>query len=126
MSASTDLQQRFAAAMMGNYGVPPLALDHGAGSHVWDADGQRYLDLIAGIAVSALGHAHPAIVRAVTAQVQGRAHEQPVRARAGGAARREAAVPAARRRPRLLLQLGHRGQRGALKVAAASRARAGR
>ena len=71
---STALQQRFAAAMMGNYGVPPLALDRGEGSHVWDVDGNEYLDLIAGIATSALGHAHPAIVSAVTAQVQKVAH----------------------------------------------------
>ena len=71
---STALQQRFAAAMMGNYGVPPLALDRGEGSRVWDVDGNQYLDLIAGIATSALGHAHPAIVSAVTAQVQKVAH----------------------------------------------------
>ena len=64
---STALQQRFAAAMMGNYGVPPLALARGEGSHVWDADGNQYLDLIAGIATSALGHAHPAVVDAVRA-----------------------------------------------------------
>jgi acetylornithine aminotransferase len=74
VTRSAALQQRFAAAMMGNYGVPPLALARGEGSHVWDADGNRYLDLIAGIAVSALGHAHPAIVGAVTAQVQKVAH----------------------------------------------------
>jgi acetylornithine/N-succinyldiaminopimelate aminotransferase len=71
---SAALQQRFAAAMMGNYGVPPLALAKGAGSRVWDVDGNQYLDLIAGIAVSALGHAHPAIVEAVTAQVTKIAH----------------------------------------------------
>jgi acetylornithine/N-succinyldiaminopimelate aminotransferase len=71
---SAALQQRFAAAMMGNYGVPPLALARGAGSRVWDVDGNQYLDLIAGIAVSALGHAHPAIVEAVTAQVTKIAH----------------------------------------------------
>jgi acetylornithine aminotransferase len=74
LTESAGLQQRFAAAMMGNYGVPPLALARGEGSYVWDADGNRYLDLIAGIAVSALGHAHPAIVSAVSAQVQKVAH----------------------------------------------------
>ena len=68
------LRQRFEAAMMVNYGTPPLALARGEGSRVWDADGNRYLDLIAGIAVSALGHAHPAIVDAVTAQVGRIAH----------------------------------------------------
>jgi acetylornithine/N-succinyldiaminopimelate aminotransferase len=74
MTQTTGLRERFEAAMMGNYGVPPLALARGAGSYVWDADGNRYLDLIAGIAVSALGHAHPAIVEAVTAQVGKVAH----------------------------------------------------
>ena len=72
--AGTALQQRFEAAMMGNYGVPPLALARGEGSQVWDVDGNRYLDLIAGIAVSALGHAHPAVVAAVTSQVGKIAH----------------------------------------------------
>ncbi|MGH3267404.1 MAG: aminotransferase class III-fold pyridoxal phosphate-dependent enzyme, partial [Trebonia sp.] len=68
------LRARFGSAMMGNYGVPPLAIARGEGSHVWDADGNRYLDLIGGIAVSALGHAHPAIVEAVSAQVAKVAH----------------------------------------------------
>jgi acetylornithine/N-succinyldiaminopimelate aminotransferase len=72
--SSAGLQERFAKAMMGNYGTPPLALARGAGSRVWDADGNRYLDLLAGIAVSALGHAHPAIVSAVTEQVGKIAH----------------------------------------------------
>lgn len=74
MSQSEALRQRFEAAMMGNYGVPPLALARGEGSYVWDSDGHRYLDLIAGIAVSALGHAHPAIVGAVTEQAGKIAH----------------------------------------------------
>jgi acetylornithine/N-succinyldiaminopimelate aminotransferase len=74
MSQNEELRKRFEAAMMGNYGVPPLAVARGEGSHVWDADGNRYLDLIAGIAVSALGHAHPAIVEAVTTQVRKVAH----------------------------------------------------
>jgi acetylornithine/N-succinyldiaminopimelate aminotransferase len=74
MSESEALRKRFEAAMMINYGTPPLALARGEGSRVWDADGRRYLDLIAGIAVSALGHAHPAIVSAVSAQVGRIAH----------------------------------------------------
>ncbi len=74
MTESEDLRNRFEAAMMANYGTPPLALARGQGCRVWDADGNRYLDLIAGIAVSALGHAHPAIVAAVTAQVGKLAH----------------------------------------------------
>jgi acetylornithine aminotransferase len=68
------LQKRFAAALMPNYGLPPVALSRGSGCVVWDLDGREYLDLIAGIAVSSLGHAHPAIVEAVSRQVATVAH----------------------------------------------------
>jgi acetylornithine aminotransferase len=64
-----DLQRRWQAALMANYGTPPLALARGAGAEVWDTDGRRYLDLVGGVAVNALGHAHPAIVHAVTEQI---------------------------------------------------------
>ena len=67
-------QERFGAALMPNYGVPPVALRRGQGCKVWDTDGNEYLDLIAGIAVSSLGHAHPAIIEAVTKQVSAIAH----------------------------------------------------
>ncbi|MFI7050826.1 acetylornithine transaminase [Streptosporangium canum] len=59
---------------MPNYGVPPVALARGEGSRVWDVDGREYLDLIGGIAVSSLGHAHPALVAAVSTQVATLAH----------------------------------------------------
>ncbi|WP_344968529.1 acetylornithine transaminase [Streptosporangium fragile] len=59
---------------MPNYGVPPVALARGEGSYVWDVDGCRYLDMIGGIAVSSLGHAHPALVNAVSRQVATLAH----------------------------------------------------
>ncbi|MGM1062715.1 acetylornithine transaminase [Saccharothrix sp. Mg75] len=62
-------RQRWQAAMMNNYGTPDLTLVRGEGAHVWDADGNRYLDLLTGIAVNALGHAHPAVVAAVTEQI---------------------------------------------------------
>jgi acetylornithine aminotransferase len=68
------MQQRWDAVMMRNYGTPPIALDHGSGARVWDVDGNAYLDFIAGIAVSSLGHAHPAIVQAVSDQVGRLAH----------------------------------------------------
>jgi acetylornithine/N-succinyldiaminopimelate aminotransferase len=74
MSATERLQERYAAVMMQNYGLPPVALARGQGCVIWDADGNEYLDLIAGIAVSALGHGHPAIVDAVTRQVAAIAH----------------------------------------------------
>ncbi|MGW0735411.1 acetylornithine transaminase [Streptomyces sp. NPDC002851] len=55
--------------MMNNYGTPLLPLVRGEGLKVWDADGTEYLDFVGGIAVNALGHAHPAVVRAVSDQV---------------------------------------------------------
>ncbi|GAA0809298.1 acetylornithine transaminase [Spirilliplanes yamanashiensis] len=63
------LVDRWQHAMMDNYGTPPLALVRGAGAVVTDEDGKEYLDLLGGIAVNALGHAHPAIVSAVSQQV---------------------------------------------------------
>ena len=74
MSATDVLQKRFAAALMPNYGLPQLALTRGEGCRVWDADGREYLDLFAGIAVSSLGHAHPALTAAVSRQVSALAH----------------------------------------------------
>ncbi|HYU65717.1 MAG TPA: aminotransferase class III-fold pyridoxal phosphate-dependent enzyme, partial [Jatrophihabitantaceae bacterium] len=69
-----QLQTRWDAAMMPSYGTPPLAVDHGAGVRVWDVDGREYLDFVGGIATSSLGHAHPAIVDAVSRQVARLAH----------------------------------------------------
>jgi len=71
---SEELRQQWATTMMRNYGVPALSLDHGQGAWVWDVDGNKYLDLVAGIAVNSLGHAHPSIVAAVTNQVGKLAH----------------------------------------------------
>ncbi|MBN3585122.1 aminotransferase class III-fold pyridoxal phosphate-dependent enzyme, partial [Algoriphagus aestuarii] len=68
MSATEQLQKRFEAVLMPNYGIPPVALVRGEGCRVTDADGKTYLDLIAGIAVSSLGYGHPALVAAVTEQ----------------------------------------------------------
>jgi acetylornithine aminotransferase len=74
MSGSQRLIERYAASMMPTYGRPPVALVRGQGCQVWDADGEEYLDLIAGIAVSALGHGHPALTEAVARQVRRLAH----------------------------------------------------
>lgn len=74
MTRNQDLRDRWDAVFMANYGTPPLALVSGSGTNVTDADGRTYLDLVAGIAVSSLGHAHPAIVSAVTKQVATVAH----------------------------------------------------
>ncbi|KAB7831808.1 aminotransferase class III-fold pyridoxal phosphate-dependent enzyme, partial [Streptomyces mobaraensis] len=54
---------------MDTYGTPPLALVSGQGATVRDADGRTYVDFVGGIAVNALGHAHPAVVRAVSEQI---------------------------------------------------------
>ena len=72
--AGDRLAARWEAAMMRTYGTPPVALARGAGCRVWDVDGREYLDLIGGIAVSSLGHAHPALVRAVAEQAGTLAH----------------------------------------------------
>jgi len=72
--ATLAMQARWDAVMMRNYGTPPIALARGVGAHVWDVDGREYLDLVGGIAVSSLGHAHPAIVDAVSRQVATLAH----------------------------------------------------
>ncbi|MFD6096349.1 acetylornithine transaminase [Nocardiopsis flavescens] len=70
----SELRERFAASIMPNYGVPQIALTLGRGCEVYDADGRQYLDLIAGIAVSSLGHGHPALVKAVAHQAATLAH----------------------------------------------------
>ena len=62
-------QERWNAALMNNYGTPALELVKGSGAEVWDSHGRRYLDLVSGVAVNALGHAHPAVVAAVTNQI---------------------------------------------------------
>ncbi|GAB3437208.1 aspartate aminotransferase family protein [Flindersiella endophytica] len=74
MTIYEELTARFEAALMPTYGIPPVALARGEGCVVWDVDGNHYLDFIAGIAVSSLGHAHPALVEAVSKQVGTLAH----------------------------------------------------
>jgi len=71
---SVSVQQRWSAAFMANYAAPSIELVSGRGSWVHDSAGNRYLDLLGGIAVSSLGHAHPAIVDAVSMQVGTLAH----------------------------------------------------
>ena len=65
---------RYTDAVMNTFGTPGRVLVRGSGAHVWDADGQEYIDLLAGIAVNCLGHAHPAIIRAVTEQLSELGH----------------------------------------------------
>ncbi|CAM3232004.1 acetylornithine transaminase [Nocardioides dubius] len=70
----TTWQERYGATLMNTFGVPKLMLARGVGAHVWDADGREYIDLLGGIAVNSLGHAHPALVSAVTEQLSTLGH----------------------------------------------------
>ncbi|MFF2008842.1 acetylornithine transaminase [Streptomyces sp. NPDC058195] len=72
--SNQELAQRWSHALMDNYGTPQLSLVRGEGARVWDADGTEYLDFVGGIAVNALGHAHPAVVEAVSAQIASLGH----------------------------------------------------
>ncbi|MBB5830837.1 acetylornithine transaminase [Brachybacterium aquaticum] len=70
-SAAADgasLMDRYSHAALGIFGTPQRVLVRGEGAHVWDADGKEYLDLLGGIAVNALGHAHPDVVAALSKQ----------------------------------------------------------
>ncbi len=70
----TESFERFGAAMMGSVPPPMAVLVRGEGCYVWDEGGKRYLDFLAGIAVNSLGHAHPALVAAVSEQIATLAH----------------------------------------------------
>lgn len=65
---------RWQSSVQNNYGTPSIALVKGKGLVVTDADGKQYLDFLGGIATNILGHAHPAIVKAVTKQVSTLSH----------------------------------------------------
>ena len=60
----------FDTYVMSTYGRYPITLERGEGCRVWDADGREYLDFVAGIATCTLGHAHPAMIAAVSQQIQ--------------------------------------------------------
>ena len=65
---------RYASSLIGVYGRPKAVLTRGQGCYVWDVDGNRYLDLLAGIAVNSLGHGHPAVVDALCRQAASLIH----------------------------------------------------
>jgi len=72
--SETDWLSRYRASLMGTITSPQALLARGEGCYVWDADGKKYLDFLAGIAVNSLGHAHPALVAAVSNQIGTLAH----------------------------------------------------
>jgi acetylornithine/N-succinyldiaminopimelate aminotransferase len=90
MTKTQELQDRWSAVMMNNYGVPPVALAGGNGAVVTDVDGMSYLDLLGGIAVNILGHGHPAILEAVTRQMSTLGHTSNLYATEPGIALAEA------------------------------------
>jgi acetylornithine aminotransferase len=69
-----DLTRRYASVMMNAFGAPKRVFVRGEGCHLWDVDGNRYLDLLAGLAVNSLGHAHPQVLGAISAQLSTLGH----------------------------------------------------
>ncbi len=92
LTETEGLQQRWQAVMMDNYGTPPVALVSGDGAVVTDADGKTYVDLLGGIAVNVLGHRHPAVIEAVTRQLNTLGHTSNLYATEPGIALAEALV----------------------------------
>lgn len=67
-------RQRWPEVLMNTYGIPEIELVSGKGAHVMGSDGTDYIDMLAGIAVNSLGHAHPAVIEAVTNQISSLGH----------------------------------------------------
>lgn len=67
-SPGEQLLERYQASLTGVFGTPQAVLVRGSGARVWDADGGEYLDLLGGIAVNALGHAHPLVSSVLASQ----------------------------------------------------------
>ena len=74
MTDTEELVRRHSAALMRSVPTPLAILERGEGAWVWDAEGRRYLDFLAGIAVNALGHAHPVVVDTISAQAAQMVH----------------------------------------------------
>ncbi len=124
---TADVRARYAASVMNTFGPPQLVLARGRGSQVWDAEGGQYLDLLGGIAVNSLGHAHPALVAAVTDQLSTLGHVSNFFATEPQVALAErllGLVGLPRRRTGVLLQLRCRGQRGGVQAHPAYRSHA--
>ena len=71
---STNYVSRWNSALQANYGTPEITLVSGKGSVLKDSNGKQYLDFLGGIATNVLGHAHPAIIRAVSHQISTLGH----------------------------------------------------
>ena len=66
---SAAILDSYSHTLMNTFGTPKRVFVRGEGCYVWDADGRRHLDLLSGLAVNALGHAHPTVLSAITGQI---------------------------------------------------------
>src|SRR5207344_1837211 len=69
LTSSAAVLEAYAESVMNTFGPPKRVFVRGEGCYLWDAEGRRYLDLLSGLAVNALGHAHPSVLSAVTGQI---------------------------------------------------------
>ena len=129
MSQQDDLVAAGRRLLINNYRQAPIVMARGEGCTLFDVEGRRYLDMTAGIAVCVLGHGHPGLADAIAAQARRLLHVSNLYLHRGAAAAGRGAVPARVPGPRVLLQLGRRGERGRAEAGAPlpdRRARAGR
>ncbi|GAB2769843.1 acetylornithine transaminase [Nocardioides salsibiostraticola] len=73
-TAGSEWIERYQDSLMNTFGPPKMVLTRGQGAHVWDANGKEYVDFLGGIAVNTLGHAHPALISAVSEQISTLSH----------------------------------------------------
>ncbi|MDO4784951.1 MAG: acetylornithine transaminase [Propionibacteriaceae bacterium] len=71
---TSNVATRYGEVMMNTFGAPKRVFVRGEGIFVWDAEGNRYTDFLSGLAVNSLGHAHPAVLSAVTSQLSTLGH----------------------------------------------------
>lgn len=69
LGGSDAVLEHYGHSVMNTFGTPKRVFVRGEGAHVWDADGRKHLDLLSGLAVTALGHAHPTVLSAITGQI---------------------------------------------------------
>ena len=122
--SSEETLKLFQRYVIPNYSRFPVALTRGEGSYVWDAEGNRYLDLFNGWGCNLLGHCPPAVVEAVREQLGQLIHVPNTWHTELQGPLGQGAVGAEFRRPGVLLQLGHRGQRGGDQARPAAHAQA--
>ena len=112
---SAAVLEHYQQSVMNTFGTPKRVFVRGEGCYVWDADGRRHLDLLSGLAVTALGHAHPTVLSAITGQIATLGHVSnffATPAQVALAERLDRDGGRTRRGEGLLHQLRHRGQRG--------------